>query len=133
MKKFISLILSLIFVLGLVACGRPDSGVDSETIYTTESYSTIVTETEEPSPEDILEDTVEHYLCDSTFIDVILTQVPDIFNLVDIRVTCYTFFLVMRDGTEYVAYTDMEGQITAIYEWDPFACETTMEIYKRPE
>ena len=62
MKKFISLILSLIFVLGLVACGRPDSGVDSETIYTTESYSTIVTETEEPSPEDILEDTVDQYL-----------------------------------------------------------------------
>lgn len=69
-----------------------------------------------------------------SFIYILLTQVPDITELVDIRVTYYTMFLIMSDGNEYVVYTDIEeGKITAIYCWDPVTDTIGQEIYKLSE
>ena len=63
----------------------------------------------------------------------ILTQVPDITTLADIKITYYTMHLYMSDGTQYVVYTDMEGNLTAIYCWDPTINAVGPVIYKATE
>ena len=81
-------------------------------------------------------DTVESpntSISSNSAIYTILTQVPDIATIQDIRITYYTMFLIMEDGSEYAVYTDMEGYITAIYEWDPITRATGQEIYKLSE
>ncbi len=89
-----------------------------------------------PAPEDlnadareILEYIVEYHLADDEFVETILTQVPDAFMLVDYRAACWTYFLVMSDGIEYIVITDYDGHITSISYWDPVACIDGETIY----
>lgn len=89
-----------------------------------------------PAPEDlnadareILEYIVEYHLADDEFVETILTQVPDAFMLVDYRAACWTYFLVMSDGIEYIVITDYDGHITSISYWDPVACTDGDTIY----
>lgn len=89
-----------------------------------------------PAPEDlnadareILEYIVEYHLADDEFVETILTQVPDAFMLVDYRAACWTYFLVMSDGIEYIVITDYDGHITSISYWDPVACTDGETIY----
>ena len=89
-----------------------------------------------PTPEDlnadareILEYIVEYHLADDEFVETILTQVPDAFMLVDYRAACWTYFLVMSDGIEYIVITDYDGHITSISYWDPVACTDGDTIY----
>ena len=89
-----------------------------------------------PAPEDlnadareILEYIVEYHLADDEFVETILTQVPNAFMLVDYRAACWTYFLVMSDGIEYIVITDYDGHITSISYWDPVACTDGETIY----
>lgn len=89
-----------------------------------------------PTPEDlnadareILEYIVEYHLADDEFVETILTQVPDAFMLVDYRAACWTYFLVMSDGIEYIVITDYDGHITSISYWDPVECMDGETIY----
>lgn len=77
----------------------------------------------------ILNTIVEYHLADDEFVDTILTQVPDAFMLVDYRAACWTYFLVMSDGIEYIVITDYDGHITSISYWDPVACTDGETIY----
>lgn len=77
----------------------------------------------------ILNTIVEYHLADDEFVDTILTQVPDAFMLVDYRAACWTYFLVMSDGLEYIVITDYDGHITSISYWDPVACTDGETIY----
>ena len=77
----------------------------------------------------ILNTIVEHHLADDEFVETILTQVPDAFMLVDYRAACWTYFLVMSDGIEYIVITDYDGHITSISYWDPVACTDGETIY----
>lgn len=78
---------------------------------------------------EILEYIVEYHLADDEFVDTILTQVPDAFMLVDYRAACWTYFLVMSDGIEYIVITDYDGHITSISYWDPVECMDGETIY----
>jgi hypothetical protein len=77
----------------------------------------------------ILNTIVEYHLADDEFVDTILTQVPDAFMLVDYRAACWTYFLVMSDGIEYIVITDYDGHIISISYWDPVACTDGETIY----
>lgn len=77
----------------------------------------------------ILNKIVEYHVADDEFVDTILTQVPDAFMLVDYRAACWTYFLVMSDGLEYIVITDYDGHITSISYWDPVACTDGETIY----
>lgn len=77
----------------------------------------------------ILNTIVEYHLADDEFVETILTQVPDAFMLVDYRAACWTYFLVMSDGIEYIVITDYDGHITSISYWDPVACTDGETIY----
>lgn len=77
----------------------------------------------------ILDKIVEYHLADDEFVDTILTQVPDAFMLVDYRAACWTYFLVMSDGIEYIVITDYDGHITSISYWDPVECMDGETIY----
>ena len=77
----------------------------------------------------ILNRIVEYHVADDEFVDTILTQVPDAFMLVDYRAACWTYFLVMYDGLEYIVITDYDGHITSISYWDPVACTDGETIY----
>lgn len=89
-----------------------------------------ITKPNDTTIEDIISSKKTTISSDS-FICILLTQIPDIAELVDIRVTCYTMFLIMSDGSEYVVYTDVEeGKITAIYCWDPITNTIGQEIYR---
>ena len=77
----------------------------------------------------ILNKIVEYHVADDEFVATILTQVPDAFMLVDYRAACWTYFLVMSDGLEYIVITDYDGHITSISYWDPVACTDGETIY----
>lgn len=68
---------------------------------------------------EVLEQIVDYHLADAEFIETILTQVPDVSMLVDYRAACWTYFLVMSDGIEYIVVTDYDGHITSISYWNP--------------
>lgn len=67
---------------------------------------------------------------DSDFIDVVLAHVPDIFMLQEYRCACWTYFLVMEDGMEYVIFTDYDGKIISICEWFPESGECGLVLYE---
>ena len=126
MKRFLAFLLSLMMVFSLVACS-PASETPETTVPDTSIESTI--ETPDSSTEEapdinanaiaILEEMIGERVGDSDFIDVVLAHVPDVFMLTEYRCACWTYFLVMEDGLEYIITTDYDGKITSICEWYP--------------
>ena len=130
MKRCLSFLLSLLMIFSLVACGAPETSED------------IVPDTTIESVEDIpdinanailvLEDMIGPRVGNEDFIDTILAYVPDVFMLQDYRCACWTYFLVMSDGMEYIVITDYDGKITSIAEWFPESGECGIEFYSDP-
>ena len=120
MKKLIVLLLSLFMALNLYACAIPTVTAPSldptETTVVTEPDGT--TEDLVAGAEAILVECSKTQSWDESFIPTVLTQVPDIFMLSEIRCACWTYFLVMSDGIEFVIYTDYDGVITSISYWE---------------
>lgn len=129
MKKFLAFLLSLLMVFSLVACA-PD------TPEITEPDTNISTETDIPDLNAdailILEDMIGPRVGNEEFIDTILSYVPDVFMLKEYRCACWTYFLVMSDGMEYIVITDTDGKITSIAEWFPETGQTGIEFYSDP-
>lgn len=127
MKKFLAILLALIMTLSLVACGDTPN---EDTTPTTE------TSTEVPDLNAnailILEDMIGTRVGNEDFIDTVLAYVPDVFMLQEYRCACWTYFLVMSDGMEYVIYTDYDGKITSISEWFPESGECGTVFYSDP-
>jgi hypothetical protein len=126
MKKFLAFLLSLLMVFSLVACA-PD------TPEITEPDTNISTETDIPDLNAdailILEDMIGLRVGNEEFIDTILSYVPDVFMLQEYRCACWTYFLVMSDGMEYIVITDTDGKITSIAEWFPETGQAGIEFY----
>ena len=130
MKRYLSFLLSLLMIFSLVACGVPEINED------------IVPDTTIESVEDtpdlnanailILEDMIGPRVGNEDFIDTILAHVPDVFMLQEYRCACWTYFLVMSDGMEYIVITDYDGKITSIAEWLPESGECGIEFYSDP-
>ena len=130
MKRCLSFLLSLLMIFSLVACGAPETSED------------IVPDTTIESVEDIpdinanailiLEDMIGPRVGNEDFIDTILAYVPDVFMLQEYRCACWTYFLVMSDGMEYIVITDYDGKITSIAEWFPETGQTGIEFYSDP-
>ena len=130
MKRCLSFLLSLLMIFSLVACGAPETSED------------IVPDTTIESVEDIpdinanailiLEDMIGPRVGNEDFIDTILAYVPDVFMLQEYRCACWTYFLVMSDGMEYIVITDYDGKITSIAEWFPESGECGVEFYSDP-
>ena len=131
MKRCLSFLLSLLMIFSLVACGAPE--VNEETV---------IPDTTIESTEDIpdinanaiaiLEEMIGQRVGDSNFIDVVLAHVPDVFMLQEYRCACWTYFLVMSDGMEYIVITVYDGKITSIAEWFPESGECGVEFYRDP-
>lgn len=133
MKRFLAFLLSLILVLSMCGCGITE--VQAPTAES--SVTTVPSETTEDltaGAEAVLAEIAQYHSVSDDFDDVILTQVPDAFMLVDYRASCWTFFLVMSDGIEYkVVISDVDNHITAIYYWDPEQNTSGPNIYKDTE
>ena len=120
MKRLIVLLLSLLMALNLCACAVPEVVAPS----LDPTGITVVTEPDNSvedliaGAEAILVECGETQAWDESFIPTVLTQVPDIFMLSEIRCACWTYFLVMSDGVEFVVYTDYDGVITSISYWE---------------
>ena len=133
MKKFLAFLLSLMMAFSLVACA-PDTpeSTEPDTSISTEVES----ETDIPNLNAnaivILEEMTGERIGDSDFIDVVLAHVPDVFMLQEYRCACWTYFLVMSDGMEYIVITDYDGKITSIAEWFPELGECGVEFYSDP-
>lgn len=130
MKRCLSFLLSLLMIFSLVACGAPDTSEDvipDTTIESSEEVPDI-----NANAILILEDMIGQRVGDSDFIDVVLANVPDVFMLQEYRCACWTYFLVMSDGMEYIVITDYDGKITSIAEWFPETGECGTEFYSDP-
>jgi hypothetical protein len=118
-------------IFSLVACGAPEI-----------SEEDIVPDTTIESVEDIpdlnanailiLENMIGPRVENEEFIGTILAHVPDVFMLQEYRCACWTYFLVMSDGMEYIVITDYDGKITSIAEWFPESGECGIEFYSNP-
>lgn len=130
MKRCLSFLLSLLLIFSLVACGTPETSEDivpDTTIESTEDIPDI-----NANAILILEDMIDSRIGDENFIDTVLAYVPDIFMLQEYRCACWTYFLVMSDGMEYIVITDYDGKITSIAEWFPETEQVGIEFYSNP-
>lgn len=66
----------------------------------------------------MLKDAVSVRLADSEFIETVMTFVPNINSLEKIRYSCWEYYLVLEDGTEYLVSTDNHGRVISISLWD---------------
>lgn len=131
MKRCLSFLLSLLMIFSLVACGAPEINEED-----------IVPDTTIESVEDIpdlntnailiLENMIGPRVENEEFIDTILAHIPDVFMLQEYRCACWTYFLVMSDGMEYIITTDYDGKIISIAEWFPESGECGIEFYSDP-
>lgn len=133
MKRFLAFLLSLILALSMCGCGITE--IQAPTAEP--SVTTVPSETTEDltaGAEAVLAEIAQYHSVSDDFDDVILAQVPDAFMLVDYRATCWTFFLVMSDGIEYIVIIDdTDNHITSISYWDPEQNTTGPNIYKDTE
>ena len=127
MKKFISILLCLMMVLSLVACGPTGENTDTNVPETgiTEEVTDLSADARA-----MLEDAASTHLCDENFVTTVLAQVPDIFLLKDIRYACYTFFLELTDGTEFIVITNETGTIQTIAYWLSESNEMDYVLYE---
>lgn len=120
MKRFIAMLFALLMALNLCACTTPE--VIAPSLDPTET--TVVTEPDNPiedltaGAKAILVECGETQSWDESFIPTVLAQVPDIFMLSEIQCACYTYFLVMNDGVEFIIHTNDDGVITSISYWE---------------
>lgn len=128
MKRCLSFLLSLLMIFSLVACGAPETSEDV-TLDTTIESSEEVPDLNANAIA-ILEEMIGQRVGDSDFIDTVLAHVPDVFMLQEYRCACWTYFLVMSDGMEYVVFTDYDGKITSICEWFPESGECGLVLYE---
>jgi hypothetical protein len=117
-------------IFSLVACGVPETSEDTVPDTTIESVEDIPDINVNAIL--ILEDMIGPRVENEEFIDTILTYVPDVFMLQEYRCACWTYFLVMSDGMEYIVITDYDGKITSIAEWFPETGECGIEFYSDP-
>lgn len=130
MKRCLSFLLSLLMIFSLVACGAPETSEDivpDTTIESTEDIPDI-----NANAILILEDMIGSRIGNEDFIDTILAYVPDVYMLQEYRCACWTYFLVMSDGMEYIVITDYDGKITSISEWFPESGECGVNFYSDP-
>ena len=130
MKRCLSFLLSLLMIFSLVACGAPETSEDTVPDTTIESVEDVPDINANAIL--ILEDMIGPRVGNEDFIDTILTYVPDVFMLQEYRCACWTYFLVMSDGMEYIVITDYDGKITSISEWFPESGECGIEFYSDP-
>lgn len=131
MKRCLSFLLSLLMIFSLVACGVPEiSEEDTVPDATIESVEDVPDLNANAIL--ILEDMIGGRIGNEDFIDTILAHVPDVFMLQEYRCACWTYFLVMSDGMEYIVITDYDGKITSIAEWFPETGECGIEFYSDP-
>ena len=130
MKRCLSFLLSLLMIFSLVACGAPETSEDTVPDTTIESVEDVPDINANAIL--ILEDMIGPRVGNEEFIDTILAYVPDIFMLQEYRCACWTYFLVMSDGMEYIVITDYDGKITSIAEWFPESGECGIEFYSDP-
>lgn len=128
MKRCLSFLLSLLLIFSLVACDAPESNEDI-------IPDTIIESSEEipnlnANAVLILEDMIGSRVGNEDFIDTVLANVPDIFMLQEYRCACWTYFLVMSDGMEYIISIDYDGKITSICEWFPESGECGLTLYE---
>ena len=128
MKRCLSFLLSLLLIFSLVACDAPESNEDIIPDTTIESSEEIPDLNADAIL--ILEDMIGSRVGDEDFIDTVLAYVPDVFMLQEYRCACWTYFLVMSDGIEYVIFTDYDGKITSICEWFPESGECGLTLYE---
>jgi hypothetical protein len=127
-KLFICFILAICLCVSLIACDTP---YEEETTPSTETTVESVPDLNENAIL-ILEDMIGPRIGNEDFIDTILAHVPDVFMLQEYRCACWTYFLVMSDGMEYIVITDYDGKITSIAEWFPESGECGIEFYSDP-
>lgn len=130
MKRCLSFLLSLLMIFSLVACGAPENSEDTVPDTTIESVEDVPNLNANAIL--ILEDMIGPRVGNEDFIDTILAHVPDVFMLQEYRCACWTYFLVMSDGMEYIVITDYDGKITSIAEWFPESGECGIEFYSDP-
>lgn len=130
MKRYLSFLLSLLMIFSLVACGAPETSEDTTPDTTIESVEDVPDLNANAIL--ILEDMIGSRIGNEDFIDTILAHVPDVFMLQEYRCACWTYFLVMSDGMEYIVITDYDGKITSISEWFPESGECGIEFYSDP-
>lgn len=130
MKRCLSFLLSLLMIFSLVACGTPEVSEDTVPDTTIESVEDISDLNANAIL--VLEDMVGPRAENEEFIDIILAHVPDVFMLQEYQCACWTYFLIMSDGTEYIVITDYDGKITSIAEWFPESGECGIEFYSDP-
>lgn len=128
MKRCLSFLLSLFLIFSLVACGTPGSNEDIVPDTTIESSEEIPDLNADAIL--ILENMIGSRIGNEDFIDTVLAHVPDVFMLQEYRCACWTYFLVMSDGMEYVIFTDYDGKITSICEWFPESGECGLTLYE---
>lgn len=116
MKRLIAILFALLMMINLCACEASAPTIPTETTATSTPAET--TESLTANAEAILVECSKAQAWDETFIPTILAQVPDVFMLTEIRCACWTYFLVMSDGIEFVVYTDYDGVITSISYWE---------------
>jgi hypothetical protein len=117
-------------IFSLVACGAPETSEDTVPDTTIESVEDVPDLNANAIL--ILEDMVGPRADNEDFIDTVLAYVPDIFMLQEYRCACWTYFLVLSDGMEYIVITDYDGKITSIAEWFPETGECGIEFYSDP-
>ena len=130
MKRCLSFLLSLLMIFSLVACGATETSEDTVPDTTIESVEDVPDINANAIL--ILEDMIGPRVGNEDFIDTILAYVPDVFMLQEYRCACWTYFLVMSDGMEYIVITDYDGKITSIAEWFPETGECGIEFYSDP-
>lgn len=131
MKRCLSFLLSLLMIFSLVACGAPEIS-EEDTVPDTTIESVEDVPDLNANAILILEDMIGGRIGNEDFIDTILAHVPDVFMLQEYRCACWTYFLVMSDGMEYIVITDYDGKITSIAEWFPESGEYGIEFYSDP-
>jgi hypothetical protein len=118
-------------IFSLVACGAPEIS-EEDTVPDTTIESVEDVPDLNANAILILEDMIGGRIGNEDFIDTILAHVPDVFMLQEYRCACWTYFLVMSDGMEYIVITDYDGKITSIAEWFPESGECGIKFYSDP-
>ncbi len=120
MKRILTFLLSLMMVMSLCACAVTEANAPTPGSTMETSTPSETTEDITKDAETILQDLVTNYPADDNFISTILTNVPDAFMLTGFRAACWTYFLEMSDGIEYIVIVNNEDyHITSISYWDP--------------
>ena len=127
MKRLLVLMLMTFILLCVVGCSA-DNKEETAPAPSTEETE-VIEETKVPlNAETFLRGMIGSHLGDDDFVKVCMEYIPNIEDIRDYHCACWTYFLVMEDGSEYVIFTDYDGKITSISEWfcDDGTCGETL-------